>query len=280
MRQDRFLSFDRLTPHGGHASVERAVAVECPVALEFNGFGYAVLMASPDDLEDLATGFALSERLIGDAAEITGIDRHETEQGILLRVWLVSERQETILSRVRHRIAESSCGLCGIENLEQALRPLPRVSATCQAGQDAIFTALKELDAAQPRNRRTGAMHAAAWCDRDGRVMLVREDVGRHNGFDKLIGAMARTGQDWDGGFALLSSRCSYELVEKAALANCPMLVTISAPTSLAIERADQAGLAVVSLARSDAALLANGDAHAWRGGPPRPDAASEQDRV
>ncbi|QJR04819.1 formate dehydrogenase accessory sulfurtransferase FdhD [Sphingobium yanoikuyae] len=252
---DRPVRFTRITPDGGRAPVTRAVAVECPIALEYNGIGYAVLMATPADLDDLATGFALSERLIDTAADIIDIDIHEAPQGLLLRIRLIADRHDRILARVRHRVAESSCGLCGIENLEQALRPLPRVTAVTQASDDALFRALDALDARQPGNQRTGALHAAALAAPDGTLRFAREDVGRHNAFDKLIGAMARAGLGWDGGFALLSSRCSYELVEKAALAACPLLVTLSAPTSLALDRAAESGLRLITLARRDAML-------------------------
>ena len=183
------------------------------------------------------------------------VDSHDAEQGVILRVTLVPERQERVIERVRHRVSESSCGLCGIENLEQALRPLPRVAAVSRAKNAAIFRAIGELRTHQPLNAATGAVHAAALCDAEGAIRLAREDVGRHNGFDKLVGAMLRGGLAWEGGFALLSARCSYELVEKAVLAGCPMLVTVSAPTSLAVARAAEAGLKLVALARADAAL-------------------------
>lgn len=228
------------------------------MALEFNGIGYAVLMATPADLADLVTGFALSDRLVDSAGQILGHDLFDTDKGTIARITLSPDRTPLLLDRVRHRVSESSCGLCGIENLEQALRPLPRVTATSSAPDAAIFRALADLSAHQPLNRSTGAMHAAALCDATGAVRLAREDVGRHNALDKLIGAMARGGLDWDGGFALVSSRCSYEMVEKAALANCPMLVTISAPTGLALERARDAGLRLVALARPDAFLVAS----------------------
>ncbi|MGY4395721.1 FdhD protein [Sphingomonas sp. UYAg733] len=248
--------FDRITPDGGHDDVVRAVAVEAPVSLEFNGIGYAVMMASPADLEDFAIGFALSERLVEDRGEILAIDHHVAPAGHILRVTLAETRTEILLGRVRHRVSDSSCGLCGIDNLEQALRPLPVITAASQADEAAIFAALASLRKMQPLNRKTGAVHAAARCRSDGTIIAVREGVGRHNAFDKLIGAMARAGRDWDGGFALLSSRCSYELVEKAALSGCPLLVTISAPTTLAGARARAAGVRLVVLARPDAALV------------------------
>ncbi|HEY0315350.1 MAG TPA: formate dehydrogenase accessory sulfurtransferase FdhD [Sphingomonas sp.] len=251
----RAVEFAALTPDGGALPVSRPIAEEVPVAIELNGIGYAVLMATGTSIEDLGYGFAISERLIDRADQILDIDAHRTDAGIILRITLRPECSARIHDRVRHRSSESSCGLCGIENLEQAMRPLPRLPARPAIEAGAVFAALDRLGDHQPLNRQTGAAHAAALCGPDGAILLVREDVGRHNAFDKLIGAMARARRDWNGGFALLSSRCSYELVEKAVLAGCPTLVTISAPTSLAIARAAEAGLELIVLARPDRAL-------------------------
>ncbi len=251
--------FTQLAANGSRIATDRTVAVEAPIAIEINGLGYAVMMATPADLIDFAYGFAFSERLIDRADQLIDAEPHDSGGGIILRITLSADRTDRVVDRVRHRVSESSCGLCGVENLEQALRPLSPVSATCTAPDAAIFTALAVLRDHQPLNRATGAAHAAALCAADGTIRLAREDVGRHNAFDKLIGAMARNGLGWDGGFALLSARCSYELVEKAALANCPMLVTVSASTSLALDRAAAAGLRLVTLARLDAALEASG---------------------
>lgn len=247
--------FDRLAPGGGRTGYDRAVAVEAPVAIEVNGLGYAVLMATPSNLTDLAHGFVLAERLIDRVEELIDVDAHATDAGTLLRVTLAAERHDRVAERVRHRVSESSCGLCGIENLEQALRPLPTVTARSVADDAALFAAAATLRDHQPLAQATGATHAAALCAPDGGIRLIREDVGRHNAFDKLIGAMRREGYDWDGGFALLSSRCSFELVEKAVLAGCPMLATLSAATTLALDRAAAAGLALRTLVRSDAML-------------------------
>jgi FdhD protein len=235
------------------------VAEERPIALEYNGIGYAVLMASPCNFEDLAFGFSLTERLIDEAGQIEDVSTHETPDGVVLRIRLASDCTDRVLERVRHRVSESSCGLCGIENLEQALRPLPKLSGQSRADEQAVFRALAGLSAGQPLGEATGAVHAAAMCDERGDIRLVREDVGRHNAFDKTIGAMLRMGYEWQGGFALLSSRCSYELIEKAVLSKCPMLVTISAPTALALRRATEAGLRLVALARNDAVLIHDG---------------------
>jgi len=248
--------FTRIAPGGLVTPVARAVAVEAPVAIEINGLGYAVMMATPADLEDFAWGFCRSERLIDAAEDLIDVAAHEADRGTVLRITLAESRIDRVVERVRHRVSESSCGLCGIENLEQALRPLPHLEARPLADVPAIFAALEALGGRQPLNAATGAVHAAALCAADGAIRLVREDVGRHNAFDKLIGAMLRDGLDWDGGFALLSARCSYELVEKAVLAGCPMLVTISMATSLALARAEEAGLPLIVLARPDALLM------------------------
>lgn len=248
----------RIARDGARETVVRELAEEVPIALEFNGIGYAVLMATPTDLEDLVAGFLLAERLQQRSDRAVAVALHPAEDGIVARASLPAEQARGLLDRVRHRASDSSCGLCGIENIAQAMRPLPRVTATTLASDAAIFHALGALGVHQRLNARTGAVHAAALVAADGSIRLVREDVGRHNAFDKLIGAMRRAALDWDGGFALLTSRCSFELVEKAALADCPMLVTISAPTRLAVERAASAGLALRVLARPDALLASD----------------------
>lgn len=251
----RRLGFREVMADGGTRPIEREVATETPVAMEVNGFGYAVLMASPADLEDLATGFTLSEGLVDRVEDIEQIDSHEAEAGVILRLRIAAHLTDRLGERLRPRLSDSSCGLCGLENIQQVMRPLPPIRSVSNAGAPAIFRARAALAGAQPLNARTGAVHAAALASSDGTIRLVREDVGRHNAFDKLIGAMARSRLDWDDGFALLSSRCSFELVEKAVMAGCPMLVTISAPTSLAVERAREAGLRLAVLARQDSLL-------------------------
>ena len=250
--------FTRISPAGPVGRIDRMLAEEVPVALEFNGVGYAVLMATPVEIDDLVLGFALAERLITPQDAPFDVDLHRTGQGIVARATLPPSRTDRLLDRVRHRASDSSCGVCGVENLDQAIRPLPMVTSRTQTDRAAIFRALQALDARQSLNRATGAVHAAARVAADGRILDVREDVGRHNAFDKLIGAMHRSAARWDGGFALLSSRCSYELVEKAVLADCPLLATISAPTRLAVERAAGAGLPLVVLARPDAFLVSD----------------------
>jgi len=260
------LDVSRLTP-AGVSPGDRIVAAEVPIAVSFLGIGYAVMMATPADLEDLAVGFARSERLIDGAEQVIGIEVRESEEGgILLGIELADDRHQRVFERVRHRVGESSCGMCGIENLEQALRPLPRVEAPVPVATDRLFAALEILRNHQPLNGETGAVHAAAFFDGAGTVVAAREDVGRHNAFDKLVGHGMRAGVDFGNGFALLTSRCSYELVEKAALAGIRLLVTVSAPTTLAVDRAREAGLTLIALARSDAMLVMT-DPHALYGG-------------
>jgi FdhD protein len=234
----------------------RSVPIEAPVAIEVCGIGYAVMMATPSDLRDYALGFALAEGLVVRPDQVDDIYVHQAEGGWIVRITLTPERAAVAFERARKRVSESSCGLCGLENIEQVLRPLPPVTARIATNRTAVARALSALRDHQPLGRATGAVHAAALCAPDGRIIRVREDVGRHNALDKLIGAVAADGTDPSSGFILLSARCSYELVEKTVRAGCPMLVTISAPTSLAIERAIDAGLTLVTLARTDSALV------------------------
>lgn len=225
------------------------------MALEFNGLSYAVMMASPQDLEDFATGFALSEGLAATAADISDIAIAEVELGWIVRAQLAGLGIDKLEDRVRRRVAESSCGLCGIENLAEVARPLPAVAPHDPIAPDAIFAALTALREQQPLGAATGAAHAAAHCQPDGATTAVREDVGRHNALDKLIGAKARVGQPLAPGFVLSTARCSYEIVEKAVRAGATTLVCISLPTSLAVQRAQSAGLSLWALAREDSVL-------------------------
>jgi len=234
----------------------RALAQEAPVAIEINGLGYAVMMATPTDLEDYALGFCLSEQLIADVA---GFDSAQAAQidgrGWILRITLAVAEAAPLMERARLRLSEGSCGLCGIESLDQVLRPLPQVTARLAVADEAIFRAAAQLRDQQVLGRATRATHAAAFCTADGAVAMVREDVGRHNAFDKLVGAMARAGLAPSAGFVVLTARCSYELVQKAVIAGVPLLVTVSAASTLAAERAKAHGLRLASLARDDSFL-------------------------
>jgi FdhD protein len=231
---------------------------EAPVALEFNGLAYAVMMATPADLEDFALGFALTEGLARQPSDLSDIGVAEVEKGWIVRASLTGLGIDKLTERVRTRVAESSCGLCGIENLDAVARPLPKIPPHEPLDEAAIFRALGELRGHQALGKATGAAHAAAFAAPDGAILHVREDVGRHNALDKLIGALAKAGQDPAEGFVLSSARCSYEIVEKTVRAGATRLVTISLPTSMAVERASGAGLSLYCLARDDSVLLVN----------------------
>ncbi len=239
------------------AAGSRALAEERPVAFEVNGLGYAVMLATPSDLEDFAIGFALSERLAQQASDISMIDIAEVDGGHIVRLTIPSLGSE-LSDRVRLRATEGGCGLCGIRSIEEVLAPPVPLTAKPQVTRAAITASLAAISDFQPLGQANGAMHAAAFCDPDGNIRLAREDVGRHNALDKLIGAMTRAQVDPSQGFILLTARCSVELVDKTARCGCPILVTISAPTTLAVEHAKAARLTLLALARPDSALVMN----------------------
>ena len=243
---------------GRREPASRQWIAEEPVALEFNGLAYAVMMATPQDLEDFATGFALCEGLAANAPEVGDCAVVQSDLGWIVRTTLDGLGVEAMADRVRTRVAESSCGLCGIENLEAVARPLPKVVSHLALEPAAVFRALDDLGEQQVLGAQTGAAHAAAWADATGRIDCLREDVGRHNALDKLVGAMARADRAMTGGFVLSSARCSFEIVEKAVRAGATALVTVSLPTSMAVERAKAAGLSLWCLARQDSVLLVN----------------------
>jgi FdhD protein len=245
-------------PDGTRRAVTRVWVPEAPVALEFNGLSYAVMMATPESLEDFATGFALNEGLAANAAEISDIAVAQVPDGWIVRAQLSGLGIDKLTDRVRSRVAESSCGLCGIDNLAEVARALPQVAPHAAIEPTAIFAALAALRPLQQLTHQTGAAHAAAWAPSEGEIGLLREDVGRHNALDKLVGAMARAGRPLSPGFVISTARCSYEIVEKAVRAGATTLVCVSLPTSLAVERAKAAGLSLWALARDDSVLLVN----------------------
>lgn len=239
-------------------AIERLLIEEAPVAVEINGVGYAVMMATPTDLEDYALGFCLSEQLIASPDEFVSADAFAVDAGgWMLRVQLAASGAGPLLERARLRLSEGSCGLCGIESLEQVMRPLLPVTSRLEVEPAAMFRAAEALGDRQVLGKATRAAHAAALCAADGTILLVREDVGRHNALDKLLGAAARAGLSIAGHFILLTARCSFELVQKAVIAQVPLLVTISAASTLAVDQARAHGLRLVSLARRDSLLEA-----------------------
>jgi len=247
----------RIAPDHSEPST-RLLANEVPVAIEFNGEVYAVMMLTPSDFEDFAVGFALSERIIARASDIARIDTREGTRGIGVDIRLEKEHSARLAERRRSIPGQSGCGICGLTSIEEALPNLSKVSAPPRVSPAALFSALQALPARQGLNKATGAVHAASYCKANGEIMAVREDVGRHNAFDKITGHLSRAQIDPTQGFALLTSRCSYELVQKAVLARIPMLVTISAPTELAVTIAKAADLTLIALARGDSVLVFN----------------------
>lgn len=228
------------------------VAEEHPVELRYNGQPFAVMMASPGDLEDFALGFSLSEGLIDAPEQLLGVQTRTLLEGTQLdiRVHEGSPAARLDPAHGRSLPGRSGCGICGTRRLEDAMRPPGAVRGDLCLTMSALERAMEGLQLRQPTNAATGAVHAAAWARADGEIALVREDVGRHNALDKLIGALCRAGLDPASGFTLVTSRASYEMVIKAANAGISVLVAISAPTALAIELARGAGMTLVGFAR------------------------------
>ncbi|WP_242107849.1 formate dehydrogenase accessory sulfurtransferase FdhD [Luteimonas aquatica] len=232
------------------------IAEEVPVAFVYNDRPFAVMMATPDDFEDFALGFALSEGLV-EAIDEAAVERVEhLLEGVEIRLRIPERRQEALEHRRRSLSGRSGCGLCGSELLEAALRQPAPVGEGVHATADALQRALRELHAGQRLNARTGATHAAGFADAQGRMLALREDVGRHNALDKLIGALLRAGLDPQSGFAVVTSRASYEMAMKAASAGLPMLAAVSAPTALAISLAERCNLTLIGFARDDGYAL------------------------
>jgi FdhD protein len=243
----------KLVTQDGTSDGTRSVPEEVAVAFTYGRATFAVMMATPDDLEDFATGFSLTEGIIRSPSEISSMEVVPHEQGAEVRMTLNENRDAQLLSRRRQLAGPAGCGLCGIESLEAAVRPAREVTADLRVDAPTIFAALRALRECQRLNEATHAVHAAGfWSVARKELLLVREDVGRHNALDKLAGALARTGADPATGFIVLSSRLSIELVQKAAMIGCPMLVAVSAPTSFALRAADGAGMTLVAVARDD----------------------------
>jgi FdhD protein len=230
----------------------RVIPAEVPVALVYDGTTYAVMMASPSDLEDFATGFSLSEGIIKAPDEITSLDIVRRDKGIELRMWLAPDRARNLAERRRQLAGPTGCGLCGIESLEAAVPSCPLVVADLAITAEDIGNMLAALPSAQALNRQTRAVHGAGFWTRGQGLMALAEDVGRHNALDKLIGRLRRSGTGLGGGIVLLTSRVSVEMVQKAAVSGAPVVVAISAPTALALKTADQAGITLIAVARTD----------------------------
>jgi len=252
-------SFDalRIAPGQRAAFVDRVIE-EAPVALAYNGIAHAVMMATPADLEDFAFGFSLSEAIVDTPSQLRVVEIRKGDQGISIEIAVPQECHDRLAQRPRSLAAASGCGLCGLESLQAALRPPRTVDPGQAIGAEAIVHGMQALVREQELNRESGGVHAAGFVHAGG--VLVREDVGRHNALDKLIGARAR--QALGDGFLVLSSRASYELVHKAATAGITLVATVSAPSSMAIRLADASGITLVCFARGE---QMNVYTHPWR---------------
>jgi FdhD protein len=239
----------------GHAFT-RDIAVETAVNILFGGVPFAVMMTTPTDLEDFAIGFALTEGVIEKLSDIRGVEIARAEQGLKVDVALNGERMSAHLARGRAISGRTGCGLCGIDDLAHLPAPRRAVAEARPIAPAAIRAALAALDESQPLNAQTRAVHGAAWCDRSGAIVALREDVGRHNALDKLIGALVRKSVSPGDGFFVITSRCSFEMVAKVAIFGAATLVALSAPTSLAIERAEASGVTLIAIARADHAMI------------------------
>ncbi len=229
---------------------EEWVIEETPVALLYNDLSFAVMMTTPADLEDFALGFAICEGIVETAEEFSLVDIVSSDDGITLHAAIPQRRFDAIEQRQRGLEGRSGCGLCGTSSLQAALRPARKVGIGPQLSADRIHDGLARLAQQQPLNARSGGVHAAGFVD--GGHLLVREDVGRHNAVDKLIGAMLRATPriDPDGGFLAITSRASYEIVHKTANAGIAVVAAMSAPTDLAIRHAEAAGITLIAFAR------------------------------
>ena len=272
---DTFCEGAQLLPvrgvRGGEAfAVQDWVAEEVPVALEFNGISHAVMLATPLDLEDFALGFSLSEGILDHAHELYAVDTASSELGITVRLQVSSSAFARLKQRRRTIAGRTGCGLCGTESLAHVSRALPVLDDPAPLDRQAIARAMSQLQSLQTLQQATGAVHAAAWCSAGGEVMWLREDVGRHNALDKLIGALASNDVDASTGFIAITSRASFEMVQKTAMAGVPLLAAVSAPTSFAVATAQRARLTLVGFARqNDLAVYCHPERVTATGHPP-----------
>jgi len=228
------------------------VVEETPVAVVYNGVPHVVMMATPSDLEDFVLGFSLTEELIRTPADLLSLEIVRYSQGIEIQVTVSPECDAVIAGRTRRLTGRTGCGICGSDSIAVVLKEPRPVPAGTPVRPAAIQTALEELTGRQALNAATGAVHAAAWASANGSIELVREDVGRHNALDKLIGAAVKNGVDPATGFVVVTSRASFEMVQKAMILGAPLLAAISGPTGLAVRVAEQSGMTLVGFARKD----------------------------
>lgn len=235
---------------------EDHVAEETPIALEYNGISYATMLATPTDLEDFALGFSLTEGIINRPSDVRGIELRPERNGIVVELEISSACAMHLRERRRAMAGRTGCGLCGVESLPEVLREIPPVTATATLSARIALHAMRMMRTRQSLHRLTGATHAAGWAGFDGHLEFVREDVGRHNALDKLVGALVRSDRDAATGMVLVSSRASFEMVHKAASAGAGLLAAVSAPTALAIRTAKQVNLTLLGFMRQDDAVI------------------------
>jgi len=246
-------AIDRETWRDGVASEGvRLIPEETPLALTYNGGTYAVMMGTPQNLEDFVVGFSLSEGIVRSVDDIKSLEIVHFDDGIELRMWLPSEDAARIGERRRHVAGPTGCGICGIESIAEAVRPAAVVPQGQTFTPEQIMAAMQAIAPLQSFNLQTRAVHAAAFWSPAGHIVALREDVGRHNALDKLAGALARGGTDTRDGMVLLTSRVSVEMVQKAAAIGAPVMVAVSAPTALAVRTAETAGITLIAIARQD----------------------------
>src|SRR6266403_3546450 len=236
----------------GPSAGRRSIPEETAIALTYNGGTYAVMMATPQDLEDFAVGFSLNEGVINSSADIDSLDIVRLDDGVELRMWLSKPKADRLQERRRHIAGPTGCGLCGIDSIAEAMRPAAVIGHGQQFSSEQIMAAMQKLPLLQKLNTATRAVHAAAFWHFTGGIVALREDVGRHNALDKLSGALARASVVANDGIILLTSRVSVEMVQKSAVIGAPVIVSVSAPTALAVRMADAAGLTLAAIARAD----------------------------
>lgn len=227
------------------------VAEEVPVGLVFNGVPHVVMLATPANLEDLAVGFTLSESIVDSPSEIQSVEATTRDDGTLeVRIGITASKLSELLRRQRNMTGRTGCGLCGAQKVEDAIRQPVPVTGGVSVDVKSLHDALRDLRDRQEINLLTGSVHAAAWVMPDTGIKLVREDVGRHNALDKVIGAVVRAGGDFKHGYFVVTSRASYEMVQKAVTVGGTLLAAVSAPTAFAIRMAESAGLTLIGFAR------------------------------
>src|ERR1700687_2775485 len=242
----------RIWRDGSPSVGSRSIPEETAVALTYNGGTYAVMMTTPQDLEDFAIGFSLSEGVISSSADIDSLDIVHLDDGVELRMWLRKPKGDRLQERRRHIAGPTGCGLCGIDSIAEAMRPAAVVGHGQQFSSEQIMVAMQKLPTCQKLNIETRAVHAAAFWELTSGIVALREDVGRHNALDKLSGALARSSIVASEGIILLTSRVSVEMVQKSAAIGAPVMVSVSAPTALAVRMADLAGITLAAIARAD----------------------------